>query len=102
MGAILLTDCKNHRNDPGWPNLSARAYSFSLLNTLHFNISAWCVSSETGIYSLVVKTSKLDVRFEESTPVSSIWKKGKKGFTPHSSQEKKSNDVFGKSSLKHS
>ncbi len=65
---MSLTHIVYHGNDPRWPNLSARAYSFSFfcpLNTRHLNIRAFCISCGTGIYSGVVLRSKLNVWFEQ-------------------------------------
>ena len=64
---LTHVNCGHYWNDPRRPNLSARAYGFPFfsLDTLYFNLRALGISSLTGIYSLVVIRSKLDVCFEE-------------------------------------
>ena len=78
--------CHLHWNDSGWPNLSARAYGFSFLSlyTLHFNIRALGISSQTGLYPVMVMRSKLNVCFEQSILLTSLCKKYRTGFLVHS------------------
>lgn len=67
--SLTHVNCRRHWNDPGRPDLSARAHSFPFfcifLDILDLNLCTLSISSFTSIYLVVVTFSEFDVGFEE-------------------------------------